>query len=252
MGRTFLEKFEALSVPGQSWAIVVLALAGANPMTVLFYGLFFQERLVLDLVLTSLIVVVVGWPIAYFFLRQQARLKSMAGKLVWAANYDDLTKMTNRRTFIEKAAAMIDADDSGKGVGALLYLDVDRFKSINDTFGHAAGDKLLVALSAAIRSCVRDGDLAGRIGGEEFAVLLAHAGSDEARRVAERIRLAVSKVSDSTGIIDRKITISIGLVLHRPGQSLDETMSQADQFLYAAKEQGRDRVVHEGASLEAA
>ncbi|MCG6859214.1 MAG: GGDEF domain-containing protein [Salaquimonas sp.] len=233
-------------------AIVVAALAGADPMTFLFYGLFFHDRLMLDLIFTSIIVVTVGWPIAYFFMRQHAELESMAGKLKWAAHFDDLTKLTNRRTFIERADALVQSAGSGRGAGALLYIDVDRFKSINDTHGHAAGDRALEALASAIRSCIRDGDLAGRLGGEEFAVFLAGADHEQANRVSQRIRQSVRAVTEAIGIEDRVITVSIGMAMHIPGQSLDETLSLADRYLYVAKQRGRDRVIDEDAFLTAA
>lgn len=252
MGRYFFQKFEDMPINRQSWTIVGLALAGANPMTFLFYGLFFHDRLVLDLVFTSIIVVMVGWPIAYIFLRQQAEMKSMTGQLKWAAHFDDLTKLTNRRTFIEQSDALIKSAGPRRSAGGLLYIDVDRFKSINDTFGHAAGDRVLEALAAAIRKCIRDADLAGRLGGEEFAVLLVRAEREQAKRVAERIRLSVRDVTGVIGIEDREITISIGLAMHHPGQSLDETLSQADRFLYVAKERGRNQVVDDSVLAEAA
>ena len=252
MRRILLKKFEGLSIHGQVWTIVILALAGADAMTFVFYGLIFRERLVLDLILTTLIVVVVTWPLAFFFVDQQAKLKAVSEKLRWAAHFDDLTALLNRRTFIEKAVAEIDAADADESAGALLYIDADRFKTINDTFGHAAGDKVLTTIAIAIRSCVREGDLAGRLGGEEFAVFLVHADRELAWNVAERIRRSVRDATRASGPGGCEVTVSVGLALHCPGQSIDEALNQADRFLYFAKRNGRDQVVDKNVPHKAA
>ncbi|MCA9797814.1 MAG: GGDEF domain-containing protein, partial [Candidatus Eremiobacteraeota bacterium] len=180
------------------------AIAGADTLTLIFYGIFFADRLVLDLVLTTVIVIVVGFPPAYFFISQQVRLAVLAAKLDRIARTDGLTGLSNRMAFFEEAQALI--DDSLAPAGSLLFIDADHFKSINDTFGHATGDSVLRELGAIIRSCIRGGDLAARIGGEEFAMFLTGADRNEAKQVAERIRMRTRGISGALGIQGREIT----------------------------------------------
>ncbi len=123
-------------------------------------------------------------------------------------------------------------------------LDIDRLKLVNDTYGHAAGDDLLSSVAAACQGALRDGDIMGRMGGDEFCVLLPSAGRDEARRIAERLRSVSSDCSPKDGMASWHATVSVGLATLR-GQA-DETFSglldEADRALYLAKDGGRNRV----------
>src|SRR5690606_7441947 len=106
---------------------------------------------------------------------------------------DPLTGLANRRALLEGVERELRRTDSAPGNGALLMLDLDHFKSINDTYGHAGGDKVLVHLAVLLRSMLRQHDVAGRLGGEEFAVLLPEANLDSATAIAERLRVAVER-----------------------------------------------------------
>jgi diguanylate cyclase (GGDEF)-like protein len=126
---------------------------------------------------------------------------------------------------------------------AVLFLDLDNFKTVNDRYGHAVGDQVLQILAATTKSVIRSSDFVGRLGGEEFAVVLHGAPRDSAVTIAERIRLAFSEHAE---VIDGEYvaaTVSIGLVLHEgPILDLSELLWKADQALYRAKERGRNRV----------
>ena len=158
---------------------------------------------------------------------------------------DELTGAVNRRHFNLLAA---DALESARQTGrsyALMAMDIDHFKKINDTYGHAAGDLALQAFVQACLGALRAGDQVARMGGEEFAVLLPDASLETASQVAERVRQAVAAIRVPVGE-DRilALTVSIGLtVLDARGESLDAALSRADHALYMAKHQGRDRVV---------
>ncbi|SMO86608.1 GGDEF domain-containing protein [Paracoccus laeviglucosivorans] len=242
-----LKKFGKFSVFKQTCLIVLAAVIGAETLTLIFYSIFFADRLLLDLLLTSVIVIIVGFPLAYFFIGQQMKLAAMATKLEYAARTDGLTGLTNRKTFFDDAAAVI---AGGKhSADTLLFIDVDHFKSINDTYGHAVGDAVLRELASALRASIRERDLAARLGGEEFAVFLLDADREEALQVAERIRSGVRNVLRVVGIMDRAITVSVGVCVREPGQNLDEILLKADHNLYAAKNRGRDLVVVDGPSL---
>lgn len=148
-----------------------------------------------------------------------------------AADTDPLTGLLNRRGF--------DRIVDGHGAGALVYLDLDHFKSVNDAFGHQAGDDVLRDTARALRGAVRDGDVLARFGGEEFVVFLPEADAAEARDVAERARAALEA---DVAIGDRRVTASFGVALRAPELALARAMERADAAAYDAKQAGRNRV----------
>ena len=236
----------------QACLLVGIAAIGANLLTLLFYSIFFHDRLQLDLALTTIIVVIIGLPLAYYLTRQHAELRVMAERYDWAAHFDDLTGLFNRRTFFEEAGKVIARAERRKSAGTLLFVDLDRFKAINDTYGHAVGDMVLREFGDVMRTIVRSQDVAGRLGGEEFVVLLARADHDEAVEVSRRIRSALRGIPARIDLGSTPITTSIGVHVHRPGETLDEALIDADRNLYLAKQRGRDCVVDETQNLVAA
>jgi diguanylate cyclase (GGDEF)-like protein len=161
------------------------------------------------------------------------------------ATTDSLTGVYNRRTFAELAEPQLSRSRRSKLPVSLLMLDLDHFKRINDTYGHLAGDHVLKAFSALVRSCLRKEDLLARYGGEEFVVLLPDSPEVAAAALAERIRSEVaSKPLDVNGR-SIHVTVSVG-VASESGEALpplESMLARADEALYAAKNQGRDRVV---------
>ncbi|MBB6306497.1 GGDEF domain-containing protein [Xanthobacter tagetidis] len=160
------------------------------------------------------------------------------------ATYDSLTGALARAAFLERANQHF-VDPARAASVAVLMLDIDRFKRINDTYGHAAGDVALAAVAGTIGSALREGDLFGRMGGEEFAIVLPRAAADSAM-VAERLRAAVAAMAiPIDGTASLTLTVSIGVA--RPARTapaeLDRLLGAADRALYQAKNTGRDRVV---------
>jgi len=166
-----------------------------------------------------------------------------------AAMVDPLTGIANRRSFLQEAALIAKRHSGDPRPTAVLVIDLDHFKSINDRFGHALGDRVLEIFSETARQSMRSTDLIGRLGGEEFAAVLYDTSRDKAVAVAERIREAFAHAS--LDVENRPVcaTVSIGLV-HCQDAVLDvpQLLAQADQALYYAKERGRNRV--EIASLD--
>jgi diguanylate cyclase (GGDEF)-like protein len=160
-----------------------------------------------------------------------------------AAMVDPLTGLSNRRAFMQNAEAISRAQVMRGRPVAVFIIDLDHFKSINDRFGHAAGDRILQLFAEVCGGKVRSSDLIGRLGGEEFAVLLADATRDNAFLVAERIRSAFEAART---VIDGELvaaTLSIGVaIIQDPEQNLSMLLKQADQALYRAKARGRNRV----------
>jgi diguanylate cyclase (GGDEF)-like protein len=160
-----------------------------------------------------------------------------------AALIDPLTGLANRRAFMSDAEAMIARRGARSEPIAVLLADLDHFKKINDVFGHSAGDRVLKIFAAALSRCVDQDGLAGRIGGEEFAILLTNKTEAAATAVAERVRCAFAECA--TQIDGRAIgaTVSIGIAASRIGaHDLAGLLGRADNALYRAKAGGRDRV----------
>jgi len=166
-----------------------------------------------------------------------------------AAMVDPLTGIANRRSFMQDAALMGKQHIADPRPTAVLLIDLDHFKSINDRFGHALGDRVLEIFTDAARKSTRGSDLIGRLGGEEFAAMLIDTNRDKAVEVAERIRESFAQMAQEVDGRAVCATVSIGLVhTEAPALDLPELLAQADQALYCAKERGRNRV--EVASLD--
>ncbi|MFF5297613.1 diguanylate cyclase [Paractinoplanes globisporus] len=159
------------------------------------------------------------------------------------ATTDELTEQHNRRHFYAIATALVSSAARGSRDLAAVMLDIDKFKSVNDTYGHGVGDEVIREVAARVRASIRHSDVLGRYGGEEFALVLPdHDGS--AVELAERMRSAVADTPISTAAGPLHVTISVGLTQLDPADAtLDQTLARADHALYRAKESGRNRVV---------
>lgn len=166
-----------------------------------------------------------------------------------AAMLDPLTGIANRRAFLQGAEALAKHHIADPRPTAVLLIDLDNFKSINDRFGHALGDRVLEVFTESARKSVRSSDLFGRLGGEEFAAVLRDSSREKAVAVAQRIRETFASAAHEVDGRPVGASVSIG-VSHCQGPAFDvtEMLAQADQALYYAKEHGRNRV--EIASLE--
>src|SRR6266853_852121 len=164
-------------------------------------------------------------------------------RLLDQAIVDPLTGIFNRRHMERCLSDAIERKRRNSGPASLLLIDVDRFKRINDQFGHAKGDAVLKGIVSLVAKRSRKLDLLFRIGGEEFMLLLPDTQEAAAALVAEQLR---GSVAESPLLDDRRLTVSIGVGELRPGESLDSWMKHADDALYAAKKAGRNRVVCRG------
>ena len=160
------------------------------------------------------------------------------------ATTDSLTGVANRRSFIQRASLEVERALRFKGSLSFLALDIDHFKKINDSFGHAAGDQALIAVANALSRSLRGVDILGRVGGEEFAVVLPETDAAGAAAAAERLRHSVQALDLQINSVRAPITVSIGVAQFSAGMShLSDAMSRADAALYLAKQTGRNRVV---------
>jgi diguanylate cyclase (GGDEF)-like protein len=189
--------------------------------------------------------------------RQQRRrvdeLERQAAHAHREAREDDLTRLANRRAFEEELARRLAPAAAARPAPWLALVDLDGFKAVNDGLGHATGDLVLREVAAVLRSRTRGDDLLARIGGDEFALLLADADAERQREVCERLRLAVLEhgwpvvlaarrpIADAPTAL--RVSVSIGLTPSRPGDDPGSLLRRADSALYEAKRQGRNRVV---------
>lgn len=175
-------------------------------------------------------------------LDEKDRADRFAEAMASLANVDDLTGLNTRRSFLEQLDLMAAEAAMRRTPLTLAMIDIDYFKPVNDRFGHAVGDALLTAIGAACRSAVRSDDVIGRLGGEEFAMLMPFTDQPTAYRIVDRLRDAVSRIAiptrDGQSV---SVTISVGLATFTD-QQIDQLLLDADRALYHAKERGRNRI----------
>lgn len=181
--------------------------------------------------------VVVGGPFVSLFLLVTVFQMRVQRRLLDLSRKDGLTELNNRRTFFE----MVEKARAHHSTGVLLMLDADRFKTINDTFGHLAGDRCLKSVAYTLLRNVREGDILGRLGGEEFAIYLKNAPLETASVIGERLTKPITFETDTRDGLS--VTLSIGATPAPPGASIDTLIAQADSALYHAKQTGRARYV---------
>lgn len=181
--------------------------------------------------------------------RADERVLALNAQLERLAMTDDLTSLANRRSFFARGREEIGRARRYHTPLAVMMVDIDRFKHVNDTYGHETGDAALQCVATAIRSTLRDVDIAARLGGEEFGVLLPNTSAAAAVTLAERLRTAIADTTCGSQKGDVTVTASIGVAGYDDALSdVDALLRAADSALYQAKNQGRNRVVLLGGS----
>jgi diguanylate cyclase (GGDEF)-like protein len=168
--------------------------------------------------------------------------KALEVELRIQATTDPLTGIYNRRRFQELGNYELAREVRNQRGLSLLTLDIDHFKKVNDTHGHGVGDDTLIRFAQVCRTCLRALDTIGRVGGEEFAILLPETSLADACQVAERMRAEVAACTMTGPHEPFQITVSIGAAQVRDGETFDALMARSDQQLYGAKHGGRNRV----------
>ncbi|MGO8825090.1 MAG: diguanylate cyclase domain-containing protein, partial [Acidimicrobiales bacterium] len=166
--------------------------------------------------------------------------KLLESRLSHQAFHDSLTGLGNRGLFMDRLQHALERRERGTGRVAVLFLDVDEFKSVNDNFGHAVGDALLQTIARRIGTCIRSGDTAARMGGDEFGIIFEDLnGPDEALALTQRI---VAEVRLPCVLLGKDIAVSVsaGIAFDEPGLSCDALLGRADLAMYAAKTHGGD------------
>ena len=176
--------------------------------------------------------------ISYF-----VRMRESNENLRYMASHDTLTGVFNARAYYEICDHLILVANRDSSPYSVMFVDLDHFKSINDTYGHAAGDIVLKKVAQCLADNIRKSDSLGRIGGEEFSIFLPNTEIDGATELAETIRKAIELLMPDIGDQRLKITASIGVARSEKGnQSMKDIQQKADQAMYEAKAKGRNRV----------
>lgn len=176
-------------------------------------------------------------------LRDVTELERLRAELVDQATRDGLTGLHNRRALGQRLAeAVDDAGRTGRPLSMVL-VDVDHFKAVNDSYGHAVGDAVLVAVGRELADATRDDETAARLGGEEFVLLLPGVAAADATRRADDLRARCAGLRVPTGRTPVRLTVSAGVATLTPGGTADDMLRAADDAMYAAKDAGRDQVV---------
>jgi diguanylate cyclase (GGDEF)-like protein len=233
--RTMQSRWPAIAVPVLHGFVLMLPIVLGrllHPDSEMFSGSIWVTVFAIELVLYA-----VGTVFVIFMLVSERTVTAHKN----AASMDPLTGMFNRRGFAEATSRVIEREANGGRPVTVMIFDIDHFKSINDRFGHPAGDEILKLFAAVVVNSLRISDLSGRIGGEEFAALLP-CSLEEAVVVAERVREAFegSGIVDDTGPV--ATTVSIGVAGGPAGTELEVLLAAADTALYQAKRSGRNRV----------
>lgn len=182
--------------------------------------------------------VFVGGPFIIFFVIMMMAQVQIMRQLYRQSRKDGMTGLYNRTTFLTIATTRLETTTGG----VVLLLDADRFKQVNDEHGHQSGDNCLRSIAETLRGGLRQNDIIGRIGGEEFAIFLSYTTMRQAKMIAERFTKPIQFQSASTAET-LTITMSIGAAEVELGLTLDELLARADTCLYQAKEAGRARLV---------
>jgi diguanylate cyclase (GGDEF)-like protein len=226
------------TIAGTSAAIAI-TLAIDWPYVVSVSGAARTRALLVDILLPFFL----AGPALFLLTSKIRQLAILQQKFESLASIDYLTSLPNRRAFTDGVQRYLQdrRKPPDQTSGALLIADVDHFKAINDELGHDQGDDALRLIGAAIEGVLRQGDLVGRVGGEEFGIFLPGANRQQASVVAERIREAIRDADFRPFGERREITVSVGGVAFRERLALDALYRIADRRLYDAKQNGRDR-----------
>lgn len=164
-----------------------------------------------------------------------ARLRARLAEVEGLADLDTLTPLFNRRAVMRELARSRDFAERYGGTASLAYFDLDGLKAINDRFGHAAGDAALLAVADQLRTHIRGSDLAGRMGGDEFAVILAQTNGFQAEAKAEALAAAIAAATIDGLAAEARVSVSWGVAEIRPGVQPEGIVAEADAAMYAAK-----------------
>ncbi|MBI4404956.1 MAG: GGDEF domain-containing protein [Deltaproteobacteria bacterium] len=208
-------------------------------------GIFVNGRRLVEHALSNGDKILIGTRLYFKFCYQDAVEQNYQQNLFRAANIDSLTQLYNKKYLIDTLSKEFSFSKRNGQALSLMMIDLDHFKKINDTFGHIAGDLVLKSVGQYLIKHLRLENIAARYGGEEFAVILRNVNSDQALFIAERLRKAIESEKISYRGKDIEVTVSIGIATleNKNFETIEDLIQRADDYLYEAKEKGRNRTI---------
>ena len=194
-------------------------------------------------VYATVIPIVIGLPSITWATNTIYEMTRLKDEIERIAHTDELTGIANRRAFFNDAACLAEDIISNHTCHAMIIIDVDNFKIINDAYGHQAGDRALIVVASLLATAAQTCDVVGRIGGEEFAMFVASRFIHDSVNLAEKIRERVANTPIVVDNVSFSITVSIGHTVFEPSDTLISAMRRADKALYIAKSTGRNRLI---------
>jgi len=232
-------RFSQLLIPWTGvFTAALVTTAGAICLAMGLLPFFYQgEVLGETLRMTPYVTMITVFPFCFFVWAQVRHNILLSAELRALVERDRLTDVATRDYFFTRLNGQPDS------YGVSLMVDIDHFKSVNDTYGHLAGDDVIVKIASILKQCVRKNDIICRFGGEEFVVFLHEADRETGQKIAERMRslTELSETLTGSGVI--KVTVSVGGSLKDRLQDIEDTIKRADDALYRAKNGGRNRVI---------
>ena len=236
--------FEAKKISPYRQPLVLSLLISAHLLAVFLLPSHIMRHLLTTIVPIVLIANIIGTYILFALISRERGLIEETETLFEAASTDPLTNLLNRRS-TELAVANLPLERVPGNGRAILYYDVDNFKKMNDTNGHAVGDAILKGITTHIKECLRPQDLFARLGGDEFAIILPDVNRSDAHTIAERCRNVVESMELEFDGAFYSVTISVGVRWSTNPPNFARQLAQADSALYAAKVSGRNQVAFE-------
>ena len=233
---------------GQKRMVIIITLfsillsLGLTTVAIYFTeNISWMPALAIATIVPGIVAPFVSWTLVGLFIK----LETMERQLRHLATYDTLTTLLSRQAFYHDAQNWLNLTKREHYNIAVIMLDIDHFKAINDTYGHAVGDRVLTLLGTFLKKHIREIDIAGRLGGEEFAILFWNISSEEAQKRAETLRHAIEKLSFIINDTPLHFTVSMGITFYLEESNCDlpQLLKEADLALYRAKADGRNRVV---------
>lgn len=191
----------------------------------------FYFNILVSLIITTIIAIII-----YFVIRKYSK------KLEYLSSHDTLTNISNRRSFEEKLQNHILIQKRAQKELALIFVDIDDFKFINDDLGHEKGDEVLKLTAKIFKTHIRQTDLIARWGGEEFIIALTNLSLEDAKDVAEKLRSSLENNSELNNILNKPVTGSFGLTMLKDSDTLEQLVSRADEAMYDSKNSGKNRI----------
>lgn len=225
--------------------VTLVSIVSSLFLTCLFVKILGGSLDVVIIITAIMVPAIIAPVVSWYFIILLSRIYQLKEDQRALATFDSLTGVLSRRPFLEKIESLVNTATKQSRAASIAYLDVDNFKSINETYGHDGGDAVLSSFGGLLVKTLRTTDLVGRLGGEEFVVALPDARQEDAQTILKRVRETVESQKIEYGNQTIRYTVSIGLTILDDNNrtSFKELITQADKALFQAKRSGKNKII---------